>query len=264
MNSAKNHFTDVEQRELQKLIELKKMKQAAAECPEIFNELPKQEEEVIVPKTFKEKWGNYWYHYKMVTWLGVFVIFVMGWFIKDIFFGPKYDLVVNVASKYSFTAVNEDMEEVAAAYIQDYDGNEKKAVLINEMQVNYDGTGSGDAQTVMVGEQKILAILNAGADMVFILDKQTYDQLIGSNDGVSIFVDFSELYSDEPELVQGDKVMIQQTDLGKKWKMDAAKSEIYLCVRKIQGNVKDNEKNWKKHEEALDFVDNVIKGEPVA
>lgn len=260
MESNKNDQVSEEQRELQELIELKKMRQAASEHPEIVDALPKQEEEILLPKTFKEKWDNYWYHYKLVTWLAVFVVFVAGWFVKDILFGVKYDLVVDIASKYSFSAINEGMGEDAAAYIEDYDGNGKKAVLVNEMQVNYDGTGSND-QTTMVGEQKILAVLNAGEDLVFILDGQTYDQLIGSNGGESIFTDLSALYPDLPELVQDDKVLIQQTALGKKWRMNTVGSELYLCVRKIEGNVQDNEKTQKKYEDALNFVDHVVKGE---
>lgn len=263
MDSNKNNQVSEEQRELQELIELKKRKQAAAEHPEMVEPPPRQDEEMFVPKTFKEKWDNYWYHYKLVTWLAVFAVFVVGWFVKDIFFGPKYDLVVNIASKYTFSAINEDMGKDAATYAEDYDGNGKRAVQVSEMQVNYDGTGSND-QATMVGEQKILAVLNAGEDMVFILDGQTYDQLIGSNDGKTIFADLSALYPDLPELVQGDKVLIQQTELGKEWRMNAVDSELYLCVRKIEGNVKDSEKTQKKYEDALNFVDHVIKGKPAA
>ena len=105
MESSKNDQVSEEQRELQELIELKKMRQAASEHPEIVDALPKQEEDILLPKTLKEKWDNYWYHYKLVTWLAVFVVFVAGWFVKDIFFGVKYDLVVNIASKYSFSCL---------------------------------------------------------------------------------------------------------------------------------------------------------------
>lgn len=263
MDSNKNDQVSEEQRELQELIELKKRKQAAAEHPEITEPPPQQQEEILLPKTFKQKWDNYWYHYKLVTWLVVFVVFVAGWFVKDIFFGPKYDLVVNIASKYTFSAINEEMGKDAAAYAEDYDGNGTRAVQVNEMQVNYDGTGETN-QTTMVGEQKILAILNAGEDLVFILDSQTYDQLIQSNDGETIFTDLSALYPDMSDVVQGDKVFIQQTELGKKWRMDTVDSELYLCVRKIEGNVKDNEKTRERYEDALNFVDHVVKGEPAA
>lgn len=262
MDSNKNDQVSEEQRELQELIELKKRKQAAAEHPETI-EPPQQQEEVLLPKTFKQKWANYWYHYKLVTWLAIFAVFVAGWFVKDIFFGPKYDLVVDIASKYTFSAINENMGEDAAVYAEDYDGNGKRAVQVNEMQVNYDGTGETN-QSTMVGEQKILAVLNAGEDLLFILDSQTYDQLIDSNAGNTIFTDLSAIYPDMPELVQGDKVLIQQTELGKKWRMNAVDSELYLCVRKIEGNVKDNEKTRAKYEDVLNFVDHVVKGEPAA
>ncbi|MBP0989877.1 MAG: hypothetical protein J5874_01680, partial [Oscillospiraceae bacterium] len=46
----------------------------------------------IQPKTFKEKWENYWYHYKFRTIVGIFVAVAAILLIKDIFFKPKYDI----------------------------------------------------------------------------------------------------------------------------------------------------------------------------
>ena len=63
----KDAYIDPQQKELRELIELKKLQQQAAEHPEeVREELTKEEK--IVPKTFNEKWNNYWYHYKGATW----------------------------------------------------------------------------------------------------------------------------------------------------------------------------------------------------
>ncbi len=240
-----------------RLVELKKIKQNLAQAPDSDSE--SQKSEIILPQTFKEKWDNYWYHYKIVTWLVVFVVFILGWIVKDFVFKPKYDITLNVVSKYALSLVNDDMEEKALLYIDDYNGNGKRNLLINEMQVNYDGTAEKIGQQTMAGQQKVLAILSAGEDFVFILDKLTYDILIEANEGESIFVDFSEYFPYENEFVNGDKIILNNTKFGKDWKMTALKSEMYLCVRDFKATVKENEKNKIRQKNALDFAYNVIK-----
>jgi len=237
--------------DLKELIELKKAKQNLTD-----NENFKKHEEEVIPMTFKQKWDNYWYHYKLHTFLVAFVVVALLLFAKDMVFKPKYDLTLNIASKYSFSAVNEDMNEVVSPFVDDFDGNGKVQVLVTEMQTNYDGTSTNPVAAA-TGEQKILAILNAGADAVFIFDDVTYKALISSNDDESIFYNFSEMYP-ENELVDGDKILIKETELGKKLRLNTVKSEMYLCVRKFGGTFKENDKNIERQKNAFGFVENIL------
>ncbi len=238
--------------DLKELIELKKAKQRLSDA-ENFKE---EKNEAVIPMTFKQKWENYWYHYKVPTFLIAFAVIALGIFAKDMIFKPKYDLTVNIASKYSFSAVVEDMPQVVSEFVKDYDENGKVNVMVSEMQTNYDGT-SVNPVAATTGEQKILAILNAGADAVFIFDEVTYNALIGSNNDESIFYDFSEIYPDN-ELVKGDKILINETSLGKKLRMNTVKNEMYLCVRKFGGTFKENDKNIGMQKNAFDFVENIL------
>lgn len=242
--------------DLQELIKIKKLKQQLQDSAEIIEEFS-QEEEEIIPKTFKEKWDNYWYHYTLITFIVAFVLIMAFWFAKDMLFKPKYDLAVNIASKYSFSAVTKDLSSVVVDYIEDYDENGKVNVLVNEMQTNYDGTATNN-EAAMAGETRILAILNAGIDAVFILDDTTYNALLVGNGEESIFLDFSEYYPEGTQFVNGDKIMLKETELGKKLRMNAVKSEMYLCVRKFDGSFTDTEKNRDKLKDALSFINNVI------
>ncbi len=238
--------------DLKELIELKKAKQNITDAEKFKTTT----EEAVIPKTFKEKWDNYWYHYKLPTFLIAFVVIAMALFAKDMIFKPKIDLTLNIASKYSFSAVNEDMESTVSEFVKDYDQNGKIHVLVNEMQTNYDGTSINPA-AAMAGEQEILGILSAGVDAVFIFDEITYRSLISSNDDESIFYDFSEDFPDN-ELVDGDKILIKETPLGKKLRMNTVKNEMYLCVRKFGGTFKENEKNIERQKNAFDFVENIL------
>ena len=238
--------------DLKELIELKKAKQSLADT----EQFKKTEENEVIPMTFKQKWDNYWYHYKFVTFLVAFVVVALLLFAKDMIFKPKYDLTLNIASKYSFSAVNDDIAETIKPYISDYDSNGKISVMVSEMQTNYDGTSTNPVAAT-TGEQKILAILNAGADALFIFDDMTYNVLIGSNDDESIFYDFSADYPDNP-YVSGDKILIKETELGKKLRMNTVKNEIYLCVRKFGGTFKETDKNIETQVYALDFVENIL------
>ena len=127
MAKKKRRLTEQEQRrkEMQELIELKKMRQAAQEGRELGEGegLTFEHEEELRPKTFKQKWKNYWYHYKLRTWMTVVFVVLGVWFIKDMFFSPKPDLSIGVATytgvSYFTEAIDEDLAEYAADYNED-------------------------------------------------------------------------------------------------------------------------------------------------
>ncbi|MEG2597356.1 MAG: hypothetical protein RR977_02920 [Oscillospiraceae bacterium] len=254
MDAKKNN------QERQELVELKKKHRIAMEHPEISFEEPQMKPEII-PQTFSEKWTNYWYHYKLVTWISLISAVLLLWFVHDIVFGPKYDLTLNIASKYTFSNINPEMGGDLEKYLEDYNGNKKVQGSVMEMQVNYSGTGTALPQTSMAGQQKLMGVLNAGEDMVFLFDQETYDQLMEGLEPGSVFMDLSAIYPDQP-LIEGDKLMVQQTVLGQKWRMNQIKDKLFICVRNDGSDPeKDSEKKQKRHKDAMNFVDNLIREE---
>lgn len=251
---------DPRQRELQELIELKKMQQAAAEHQDIEPLFPKEEK--IVPKTFKEKWKNYWYHYKITTWVTVCVVVMAVWLIKDIFFGPKYDLTVTTATKYSFSAFNDELDQDFARYVtEDYNGDEQKNVSYSEITVDFREDSTVDPQMNVVNMQKLMAVFASGEDLLFIMDQDTYDAM-EENSGEGIYVDFTEKYGDLglDDVVKGDKIVINDTALGKDMYLNKLEEDVFICIRAMGGTADpEKDKVQQAYQASMDFVDNLLR-----
>lgn len=253
-----NDYIDPQQRELRELIELKKMQQAAAEHPEEVQAEFKKEEP-IVPKTFKEKWKNYWYHYKGVTWGTIAIVVLVSWIIKDIFFGPEYDLTITTATKYSFSALNDSLNMDLAAYAEDYNQDGKTDISYDEITVNLQADSENtDIQSNAINLQKLMAVFASGQDLIFIMDQDAYDYICDGEEG--IFVDLSEIYPDI-DIVEGDKLILNDTDLGKKMYLNGVEEDVFLCVRDFGGTVKDDEKAQTTLDKSLDYVENLLRFE---
>ncbi len=265
MAKKKRKLTEQElrQKEMKELIELKKMRQAAQEGKGLPDGegLQFEKEEVLVPKTFKQKWKNYWYHYKGTTWMTVFISVLVVWFIHDMFFSPKPDLSIGIATYTGVSYFTEDISEDLGAYAGDY--NEDGQVLISASESYFN---MEDAEMISAYYQKFIAEISGGSELVFILDDFTYDVVLDNTEGESMFIDFGELYPDV-NYIEGDKIDITEHPLGTLWHLKSLGStelegygdrRYYLCVRYLGNSARDNEENREELADALDFVNNII------
>ena len=265
MAKKKRKLTEQElrQKEMKELIELKKMRQAAQEGKGLPDGegLQFEKEEVLVPKTFKQKWKNYWYHYKGTTWMTVFISVLVVWFIHDMFFSPKPDLSIGIATYTGVSYFTEDISEDLGAYAGDY--NEDGQVLISASESYFN---MEDAEMVSAYYQKFIAEISGGSELVFILDDFTYDVVLDNTEGESMFIDFGELYPDV-DYIEGDKIDITEHPLGTLWHLKSLGStelegygdrRYYLCVRYLGNSARDNEENREELADALDFVNNIV------
>ena len=265
MAKKKRKLTEQElrQKEMKELIELKKMRQAAQEGKGLPDGegLQFEKEEVLVPKTFKQKWKNYWYHYKGTTWMTVFILVLVVWFIHDMFFSPKPDLSIGIATYTGVSYFTDDISEDLGAYAGDY--NEDGQVLISASESYFN---MEDAEMVSAYYQKFIAEISGGSELVFILDDFTYDVVLDNTEGESMFIDFGELYPDV-NYIEGDKIDITEHPLGTLWHLKSLGStelegygdrRYYLCVRYLGNSARDNEENREELADALDFVNNIV------
>lgn len=264
MAKKKRQLTEQElrQKEMQELIELKKMRQAAQQGRQLDESegLHFEKEEVLEPKTFKEKWKNYWYHYKIQTWVTVFIVVMATWFIKDVFFGAKPDLTLGIATYSGVSYFTDAIDEDLAVYAQDYNEDGKMYISASE---TYFSVQDGEMLTAYY--QKFMAELAAGGELLYILDDYTYD-LILDNTGDSMFIDFGELYPDV-DFIDGDKIDITDLPLGRKWHLPTLGTtelegygdrRYYICVRYLGNSAKDDEEHREELRRDLDFVNSLI------
>lgn len=253
MAKKKKQAVDPQQQQLHDLIELKKMRQAAAEHREMTPDFPPNEEK-IVPKTLKQKWDNYWYHYKGLTWGCLIGAVAAVWIVHDVFFAPKPDITLNIATETALSSINPEMEEDAYPYMADY--NEDGEIIFSFSETSLGE--SSDPQMAFANYQKFIAVMAAGTDLLYMLDDTGYDAVLEMSEGESMFIDFSKLYPGL-EIADGDKLRIDDLALGKEWKLDRFENQdFYLCLRYLGNSAKDNEKNQQTLESCLDFIHNII------
>ena len=253
MAKKKKQAVDPQQQQLHDLIELKKMRQAAAEHREMTPDFPPDEEK-IVPKTLKQKWDNYWYHYKGLTWGCLIGAVAAVWIVHDVFFAPKPDITLNIATETALSSINPEMEEDAYPYMADYTEDGEIIFSFSETSLGE----SSDPQMAFANYQKFIAVMAAGTDLLYMLDDTGYDAVLEMSEGESMFIDFSKLYPGL-EIADGDKLRIDDLALGKEWKLDCFENQdFYLCLRYLGNSAKDNEKNQQTLDSCLDFIHNII------
>ncbi len=141
--------------------------------PEELKPTPKAEP----PKTFKEKWDNYWYHYKWLT-LGcvagavVLVILVVQMLTVD---RPDYTLML-VTNKAYMPQQIQALEQWVAQYGEDVDGDGEVEVEILECYLN-----KADNQTYYANSQMMQVHLMAGDVMLYAYEPDLYEQFMSAD-----------------------------------------------------------------------------------
>lgn len=251
------------------LAEVKKFRHEAEENGKLnldaFGTEPHREPEK--PKTFWKKLENFWYHSKGKTFAFSFIGFMIVILIYDVVTREHYDFEFVISTKYYISTVIENMDEDIAQLVEtDIDGNGEVKVNLSELSFWYD---PADAQeiindetldTLLMTRDKLFTHLTAGDTFLFMIDIDTYDMLVLANEGESLFVDLSEYYTSRA--IDGDKLILDQTELGLKWKMDYLDEDIYLCIRKIGGTAEDNEKNNASVNALIRMVGKILGEEP--
>jgi len=242
-------------KERQALIEARKVKNTVPD-----GELQKQEDdEKIVPKTFKEKWDNYWYHYKGVTLGGLFAAVVAFAFIWQMTHPTVYDCSFSVVTVFPFGSFQEELKEVLVSHMDDYTGDgEKNLELVVYSVVDPDDKEAvTDAQSVMAEQMKLMARLSTGEDYLFLVDELGYERV---HDQMEMsFLDLSELY--DSGHIEGDKYCLNGTKLLEEVGLKDWEEPLYLCIVDLSlywGDTPVKEDVQEKYDASCAFLESLM------
>lgn len=159
------------------LIELKKM-QAGEIAPG-----PKPSEEAIMPKTFKEKVANFFYHYKFAVMLVAFLIVVAVILTVNMVTRVNYDSKIVVFSyNPSYSFFNSKIAEYFETIYPDV--NENGKVNIAAIDCSVDPKDTSELKTGKL--TKLNAMLSVESDaLIYIVDEESIKHF--DNLGVSLF-----------------------------------------------------------------------------
>ena len=125
------------------------------------------------PRTFQEKWHNFWYHYKVVFWIvAAFVAIAVTIIVQTATADPADYEVVVVTQTAMYTTELDALEAYLAAKGEDIDGDGKVEVSAENLVPSFDADG-----TTSIGfadQQKLVNYIAAGEKMLFVFDELSY------------------------------------------------------------------------------------------
>ncbi len=147
-----NKIIEEQRRAREEEIKLKQMRQGLIE-PE-----QKDEAAVIIPKTPKEKWQNYWYHFKWHTIGGIALIIVLAVMIVQCASRESYDFITIVYTRSAIESGRmEKIEEYIEQYSEDIDGDGKVSVQVVDCSFTDTNANLQLSQAAMAKVQAMIA-----------------------------------------------------------------------------------------------------------
>lgn len=143
--------------------------------------------------TFRQKWDNYWYYYKIHTFAGIFVLVLLITTLVQCAQSVDTDLhIAYVSSVYTDTSA---LEEAAAKTVGDLnqDGHEK--VFCDNLTIPDEPQTEAD----LMMSQKLMLLMVSGETRLFIMDKAYFEMEAYSD----MFVSLEGVLQNEQMLAQG-------------------------------------------------------------
>lgn len=197
------------------LIELKKMQAGELEPG------PKPSEQAVAPKTFKEKRENFFYHYKYVVMIGLFIAVVAVVLIVDLAKRVDYDSKVVV---FSYDATYSSYSEKISDYFEQFytDINENGKVDIAAIDCSVDPNDVTELRTGKL--TRLHSMLSVEDDaLIFLIDQESLKHFTDALD--------TELFKQENMVPLSDDFY----EFIKIEGLPAPDTKLYAAVREVDG-----------------------------
>ena len=195
------------------------------------------------PKRFsKEWWENYVYYYKKHTIIGICAVLVLGYIIYTDVTATKYDLQIDYISELGiFQEQTAKIEELASGAIDDVTGND----VCDAFVMPIDMAPSNDMQYGQAMQVKYMTEMGYSEGFVFIVSKKYADEMAGSG-----FFEEASLWTNAEDGAECVSLAGCQKLEGLAMPLD----ELYVGVRKLRDDEKEEEKAIAKYENGIKFA----------
>lgn len=206
----------------------------------------------IAMTTFKQKFENFWYHYKVHVIVGILLVAMGTHLFISIFFKPKFDATLNIISSSSFEGSSIFFLEHIEEILPDYDKDGRVTMEVNPIQV---GGGeqsplAGDALSAQ--QAKFFATTSDNKLFLYLLDDTGYKSAVDI--GMS-FKDLSEFNSPN---IKGDKYYLNETKLSELFSLDDTLNDMYLCIVDFEKYTSKSNSSQKIYDRNYDFLKRMI------
>lgn len=228
--------------------------------------------DVTVPRTFKEKITNFWYHYKWHSLVSLLLVFVI--LVCSLQFCQKesYDIYIFYAGDKSIGRTNENGNIAEIATInsslkkvaEDFDKNGEKNLnfatyyfLSNEEMAEL---GANADYSYITGDRKSLTgILQHSEYYLCFISPAVYEEY-NENGELDMFVSLEDYKNDYSELeyYAYNAIKLSSTEFYRMPGISGLPSDTLICI-KTPGALASKDKEHKKHvENAFSVLDNIL------
>jgi len=239
-----------------KQAKIDKVKSIQVKKSENSDEQVYEKVEPILPKTFIERLANYWYHYKIHTIAGMFLLIILVAFILNIFTTDKFDIRLIIVSEKTFSGSNSFVQEALIGYLPDYDGNGESKIAVTNILLDISGKSDVDPRALEADRAKLLATTSDNQSFLYLLDANSYKELVDI--GV-VFKDLSEVASNSHILK--DKYELKGSKINAKIGLNNMVDDMYLCLvdfDKFDEKAKNKIKVKNEYENQKAFLQKLI------
>ncbi|MBQ6847908.1 MAG: hypothetical protein IJO62_03210 [Clostridia bacterium] len=215
-----------QQKSRQEFLELKRMQKGEI-APE-----PKPSEIAIVPKTFKEKLQNYWFHFKWHTITTVLCIAVFIFCVCECSAKPNWDMQVVY---FSYTSVLDNQIEAVSNYLEgfaeDINGDGEININVVNCSVSEDDINSPYSRNILTKLQSMLFAEHTA--ILYITDEKSITYF--ENDKLKNF-----FYTDQLKFGDDFYAATKNEQLGE------LPEGLQIAARKVEGTAFENNKTAEK------------------
>lgn len=235
-----NKIIEEQRRAREEFVKLKKMQHGEIAADTV--------EEKIVPKTFREKMQNYWYHFKWHTIAAVFSAVVITVMVAQCAKREKYDFITVL---FTYTPVmdsqTQEIEEYLEQFAKDIDGDGKANVQVVNCSFNGE---NGNAQALQIALMKLQSMIAAEPKaMLFILDDKSEEYLNGISESGILEVEAKPLGDDFYKACEGEEAY------------EKLPEGLKISYRKIGSTTMEKDKTAKEVYEVAKEAYNKITGD---
>ncbi len=228
--------------------------------------------EVQVPRTFKEKMSNFWYHYKLHTLVAAFLVVVLTVCSIQFCSKQKYDAYILYAGgkQVGKTASDGDVAEVVKiisalkVISEDYDGDGEKNLNFTNYYFLSDAEASelgNDANyNLLTSDEKSLtdAMLHSEYYLCF-MSVAAYEEYKGYK-GAEMFMPLDGFKSEYPdaEYYSECAILLSSTDAYSIPGLSFLPPDTLICVKRPNALSSKSSKHKEYMSNAIDMVENIL------
>lgn len=249
--------------------ELLKLKQGLIEKSDLIpeNEGGVADKAHYEVKGFKNKLVNFMYHYKWALVFGIFFAAVLAFLIITTVTREKGDIRILAFSGNSETATSlvyksDDFSFAFTQYTEDFDENG----YVHVEMYNINLSEGQDYNYYYTNQTKLFSEVSLGEAQIFIADREILQSILGEQKPEQAFEDLSELYPDDPHIVDRFYYQIKGTKLAEEaMYVESCPDDLYIVIRKagFDGMNGYTEKMAERHRRAMIVFDNIVKNNKV-